>query len=213
MLKTRVKVSSINNLTEARYFAAMGAEWIGFNFDTTSIRYLSSEVAKEISGWLAGPRFLGEFGKKDAEYINTVNQSLGFEIVQTDVDLVLDVLDNKISSVMHRLAIAPDTQMVNLEHFLEERTRWTSQFLLDFTEYSFSWNMLKKEKGLSPSLLKELCEAYDILVKFDFSKDNILEIIETLKPLGIDISGSDELQTGMQAFDEVGDIMELLETY
>ena len=211
MLKTRLKVSSINNLTEARYFAAMGAEWIGFNFDSTSIRYMESGAAKEISGWLAGPRFLGEFGKQDAAYINKINKDLGFEIVQTDVDLVLDVLDNKISSVMHRLAITPDTQILTLEHFLEERTRWTSQFLLDFTQHNFSWEMLKKGKEISPSVLKELCEAYDILVKFDFSKDNILEIIETLKPLGIDISGSDELQTGMQAFDDVGDMIELLE--
>lgn len=210
MLQTRLKISSVNNLTEARYFSAMGVEWIGFDFNPESSRYVDVETAKEISGWLAGPRFLGEFGNHPVELVNEVSTTLGFEIVQTDMDLDLDHLDPKISSLIHRVKISPDVQKTALEHFLEERNRWTSQFLLDFTSNVY-WKDVEESKVLSKDFLKDLCDEYDVLLKFDFTKENVLAIVETLQPLGIDLSGGNELQTGMQAFDEVGEILELLE--
>lgn len=210
MLQTRLKISSVNNLTEARYFSAMGVEWIGFDFNPESSRYVDVETAKEISGWLAGPRFLGEFGNHPVELVNKVSTTLGFEIVQTDMDLDLDHLDPKISSLIHRVKISPDVQKTALEHFLEERNRWTSQFLLDFTSNVY-WKDVEESKVLSKDFLKDLCDEYDVLLKFDFTKENVLAIVETLQPLGIDLSGGNELQTGMQAFDEVGEILELLE--
>jgi len=210
MLKTRLKISSVNNLTEARYFSAMGVEWMGFDFNPESPRYVDVETAKEISGWLAGPRFLGEFGSHPVELVNEVSRHLGFEIVQTDIDLDLNHLDPKISSLIHKVPISANVQETALEHFLEERTRWTSQFLLDFSS-SVQWQTVKENKVLSVAFLKDLLEEYDVLIKFDFTKENVLEIVETLQPLGIDLSGSNELQTGMQAFDEVGEMLELLE--
>ena len=37
MLKTLIKVSNINNLSDARYCAGMGVEMLGFSMDELSI--------------------------------------------------------------------------------------------------------------------------------------------------------------------------------
>ena len=48
-LRTKIKISSLNNLTEARFYAAAGVEWIGFNFDPLHALFIEPEKAKERS--------------------------------------------------------------------------------------------------------------------------------------------------------------------
>jgi len=52
MLKTKVKVSKITNLSEARYCAGMGVDYL--SFPTSSVDLKSYQ---EITGWVAGPKF------------------------------------------------------------------------------------------------------------------------------------------------------------
>ena len=54
MLKTKVKVSSIENLSDARYCAGMGVEWLGFPLA------MPVEKLEEIRNWLAGVQIVGE---------------------------------------------------------------------------------------------------------------------------------------------------------
>lgn len=71
MLKLRVAALSINNLTDARYFAAYMVDWIGFNINPASQDYLDREKLMEILGWVEGPQYLlqGVEWNEDAGHI------------------------------------------------------------------------------------------------------------------------------------------------
>jgi phosphoribosylanthranilate isomerase len=64
MLKTIVKVSEVNNLSDARYCAGMGVEYIGFSMDNVPF-----EKYKEMRGWLAGVQIVGETSSNNALHI------------------------------------------------------------------------------------------------------------------------------------------------
>jgi len=60
MLKLKIAVLSINNLTDARYFAAYGVDYLGFDLNTESDDFLGFDKIKEIVEWVEGPKTLGQ---------------------------------------------------------------------------------------------------------------------------------------------------------
>ena len=52
MHKPIIYAKSVQHLTDARYFAAVGADYIGFYLETGNKEALSLAQFKEISGWL-----------------------------------------------------------------------------------------------------------------------------------------------------------------
>jgi len=58
MLRISVIALSINNLTDARYFAALGVDWLGFNINPASESYINAEQLKEIIDWVEGPSMM-----------------------------------------------------------------------------------------------------------------------------------------------------------
>lgn len=57
----QIKANAVRHLTDARYFAAQGVDWLGFCLDLGSPDYLQPQTAQTIRGWLSGPKFIGEF--------------------------------------------------------------------------------------------------------------------------------------------------------
>lgn len=68
-LKTFVKISNINNLSDARYCAGMMVDVLGFNIDPTSESFVSEGDFAEITDWVAGVKFAGEFKNASLEQI------------------------------------------------------------------------------------------------------------------------------------------------
>ena len=82
----KIKASSINNLTDARYFAAWNVEWLGFSLQAGSSNYTRPQDVKEIKEWLVGPKIVGEFGiGQSAEEIKTSVELLNLDAVQLNM--------------------------------------------------------------------------------------------------------------------------------
>ena len=60
MLKAKIKISQVNNLTDARYFSAWGVDYLGFDINSDSPHFISPPKVKEISDWIEGPTILLE---------------------------------------------------------------------------------------------------------------------------------------------------------
>lgn len=204
MLKTKLKVGSVKSLTDGRYFAAMGAEWMGFSFIEENARFIEHNEAKEIMDWLSGPRFIGEFGYSDIDKINNVSEQIGLKSIQITHSLDLSKLSSQIESLIQRIEVTADN-FDSLALIMDEQRNWTSQFVLDFSAYSTEKLLTQQE------LIADLCADYPVFLKMQFSPQNILEILENTKPFGIEILGGEELSTGLQSFEEVDEILELLE--
>jgi len=60
LLKHKVIAQNIINLTDARYFAAWGIDYMSFNTIPDSDYYISEAEIKEIKDWVEGPKCLLE---------------------------------------------------------------------------------------------------------------------------------------------------------
>ena len=60
MLKAKIKISQITNLTDARYFAAWGVDFLGFDINPESEHFTSPATVAEISEWVEGPGMILE---------------------------------------------------------------------------------------------------------------------------------------------------------
>ncbi len=66
MLKTKVKIGNVTNLSEARYCAGMGVDFLSF-----PISSVDPKMYREITGWVAGPKFGIEV---DDDNVTSVNE-------------------------------------------------------------------------------------------------------------------------------------------
>ena len=70
-LKYFVHVSSISNLSDARYCSGMMVDSLGYNFDENSNYKISTDFSKEISKWVNGVKFIAEFNNSSIlKYFN-----------------------------------------------------------------------------------------------------------------------------------------------
>ena len=87
-LKYFVYVSSVNNLSDARYCSAMMVNYLGFNLDENSKQNISIDNITQISSWINGVKLVGEFNKSSGSYINKTLQKTDFSLIQIDISNV-----------------------------------------------------------------------------------------------------------------------------
>lgn len=111
-LRTFVKVSSISNLSDARYCAGMGVDLLGFCAIEGQHGYIKPSRFQEIRGWVTGPKIVAEvYGLKDAVQIESILKDykpdyleMGLEewsvIASPSVPVILSVEDaNQLASL------------------------------------------------------------------------------------------------------------------
>ena len=183
-LKTIVKVGEITNLSDARYCAGMGVEMLGFNLDPNSESYISPKKFKEITDWVAGVKFVGEFGSMNQDDIlSTIKEyNLNFievstsnaEIIfKTDIPIILSVNDND------SIKSLPDGAVF---------------YLVD-------------SANINPGDIGSL----QVLVGGGILKQDLDSILRNASVKGIALKGSKEDNTGFKDYDELADILEELE--
>jgi len=77
-----IKAGSITNLTDARFFAAVDIDYIGFCFDPLSPDYISPQTALAIKGWIHGPQIVAEFANQDIENVLNITGYLQPDIIE-----------------------------------------------------------------------------------------------------------------------------------
>lgn len=82
--RSRIKFGSITNLTDARYAAAVYADWLGFCFIPGHSRYIEPIKAKEIIDWLSGPKMVAELGSLMPESMMSALEILMIDTVQVN---------------------------------------------------------------------------------------------------------------------------------
>ncbi|MFN0276321.1 MAG: hypothetical protein ACKVPJ_11270 [Chitinophagales bacterium] len=81
-MSLKIKAGSITNLTDARFFASYGVDYIGFCFDPLSPNYISPQQALAIKGWLHNVKIVAEFANQDAENIQGMIDFLQPDVIE-----------------------------------------------------------------------------------------------------------------------------------
>jgi phosphoribosylanthranilate isomerase len=190
MLKTKVILSHVTNLSDARYAAGMGVDFIGFSINPTSKYFVTDSDVNTIRDWLSGVGIIGEvIEKKDAE-----NYKIDYEQINSTYSL--DAFDQPILKIK-----VDDTNISNINTILSSYSQQVPFFILDLS--GLEWTEHKAE-------LETACNNNECYISAEFTPDNINEYL-TLSPEGIVLYGSQEAKPGLSNYDGIADILEVLD--
>ena len=212
MLKTKVKASSITNLTDARYFAAWEVEWLGFNLESGSENSVSPQFVNAVKDWVDGVKIIGEFGLASPNEINLAVESMNLDGVQVGMFTSLnEVSEMGNIPIIKEIIIASEISENGLNEILKNFAPHCEAFILNFDKNRISFNNIKSEKILSSAILQNFCQNYPIILSLNLDANILSEISETINPLGINVLGGEEEKVGVKSFDELDEIFESIE--
>jgi phosphoribosylanthranilate isomerase len=189
MYLTKIKLSRITNLSDARYAAAAGFDFISFCFKQDHERFISPALAKQMIGWLSHIECVGEFENESAEDINEIAELTGLSMVQLAAGYEASDISRISYPVILECHLIPDQLPENV------------------VALQIEVSGIREWKNLQPVFSKHKIIVHPL---FD-DLSQLRSLIEELPPFGLSLSGGDEQVTGMRDFDEISELLEKLE--
>jgi len=200
MLKTKVKISKINNLTDARYFAAAGVDYLGYCCNPDTEKYCSIVKIKEISEWVEGPLSVMEFDGWQSEA------------------QIEEVIEQLTTDALHFGAFATYTQDFRkpiFKDFIFENLAETSFHAL---VENCTFPVIRTQKSFKDfneselNLINNTLNATECFLDIGFGSEDISEILDRFQRLGgLILRGADEEKVGFKSFEQLDTIFEKLE--
>lgn len=202
-LKTFVKISGVNNLSDARYCAGMGVDMIGFTIDPGNEKYVSPENYREITEWLSGVKFVGECYESSAAVVEKLHNDYHPDYLQITNPTDIAPLKLLGTPLLLRISTGTIKDKDTLAQFFEKFYSDVVYFLVENDEDNYEEQIL--------DWVLDLSKKYPILLGFGINENNIMELINTSSIEGITLRGGEEIKPGYKDFDELADILEALE--
>ena len=203
-LKTFVKVSGVNNLSDARYCAGMGVDVLGFNLDNLSGEHISPEKFIAIKEWVSGVSFAAEFSLSPAQAIETQLQNYpAFDFLQVENPNDISELTHLHIPVILLVDVSKFDSAENVAKLMEEHAGSVRYFMLELGRNDTS--------TVSFEEMLALTEKYPVILGYGIDTENVSTLIEQTSIAGIALQGGDEIRPGYKHFDELADILEAVE--
>ena len=203
-LKTLVKISSVNNLSDARYCAGMGVTALGFDINPNSPGYISPEKFEEITGWVSGVQFVGELnGDISTQNINDLLQNYSLDYIEVSNKQLLPALAAMNVPVVFKLDLSEFSNGEALEELLKSTKSDIKYYLLESSQNSDNQHIINR-------LLTQSSD-YPIFLGVGVTPENVLQLIDSNPIKGIALKGGDEQRPGYRDFDDLADVLEVLE--
>ncbi len=200
-LKTKVKINRITNLTDARYCSGMYVDILGFSLEKGSAHCVSPTQFQEITGWISGIDYAGEFSDLDAYSIERllVDYPSITWIESEDLDTLVQLapLGKKL---IYRVQLEDlDALLAKIEHL---------------REYEITLHITSTNKSLTidnKSIIKELSSQLNLFLGAGITPENANSLCELPGLYGFALDGGDEIKPGLRDFDQLAAILESLE--
>lgn len=198
-LSTYVKLSTVTNLSDARYAAGMGVDALGFRLEEGQPGYVNPTQFHGITEWLAGVALVGEFLGTDPSLIREAAQEYSLDYLQVEKVEYLAELEG--ASVQLVVRLDPKN--------LENRNDLT-EYLTELSS-KVAWILIEPEGEYSNLELKEKLTSLDLplVIGFDVAVDTLKSFHTGIK--GIALKGGEEERPGFKDYEEMMDILESLE--
>jgi phosphoribosylanthranilate isomerase len=185
-LRTFVKVGSITNLSDARYCAGMGADLLGFRAVPGHDNHITPKQFQEIRGWVTGPQIVAEvYGLPDIAAWSGIQEEYRPDMIELGLQ-ELAVLSRE-PSLPYILALAPGEQVPADRH--------PTYVLIDPD---------------NPALL-QLATKYPVLVTVQ-QTSLVQSLLDGGGIRGLALQGGQEDRPGLREYNELGEILEMLDT-
>lgn len=198
-----IKAGGLNNLTNARFFASSGVQWLGFRMDPIDPSSLTLEQATEVLGWVAADGLMGEFDNRSEDEVLFLAETLHLQGVQIPYHMDASRFADKGLGVIKRLSLAsgaipmalstdnPDWFLIEMEGIGEE-----------IASNGFLFQTLKHWLNDHPLMLT---------IPADVALADM--VLDALPGVAINLVQGDELQPGWQEFSHIIDVLDHLKHY
>lgn len=180
MTKREILARSVQNLTDARYFAAWMVKYMSFDLKRDSINFIGAQNVSEIIDWLAGPLFIGDFsGHTDLEFIHRTCEELKLSGVIIDNKSLAEQLSKKMEHVFYetdKFELIQDTKIIVICKQQHQQV------------YRESGNKVYLDGNALPLKLMEALPTQ----------------------VGLGLEGGEEIKTGLKSFDQLDEIFDVL---
>ena len=197
-----VKAGSISNLSDARYCAGMGVDFLGFNCDPGQPGYIDPGLYQEIASWISGVKLTAEFRTFDAASIVHSLEDFRADLIEVSHPQLLVDLEKTGLPAMLRLPWGDQSDRLLLS-FLDQWPDNLDHLILEFRHMP---------PEIPPDPVRALLnDGAQILVAADFRADQVRSFLERWSPVGLALNGGDEVRSGERDFYALAEILEVLE--
>ncbi len=180
MLKAKIKISQITNLTDARYFAAWDVDYLGFDIHPDSEFFVSPAILKEIVEWVEGPEIVLEFdGKPEKIWLQDYEKAIGHFLLETPEDLDLGISTRTMRDENEGLVGVVARPRENWEDF----------------DISVIQALVDRE--------------IPVYLDIHFTKEQLEDIVQE-EHIGLVLRGGEEEKVGVKSYDDLDDIFDRL---
>lgn len=186
-LATFVKISAVNNLSDARYCAGMDVDQLGFVIEEGEENYVSPKDFNELAGWLSGVGFVGEVFEASTD-IKSISQAYALDAIQiAHAEQIEEAFETGLEVIFY----TADVETANA-------------ILVQYPQLSYVlYDGPTTDAIQNPS---------QTVITNGFEADNIKGILKTKAWKGIAMQGGNEIRPGYKDFDALADILEALDT-
>ncbi|MFO7257729.1 MAG: hypothetical protein DIU61_008545 [Bacteroidota bacterium] len=190
MLKTRVKVGNISNLSDARYCAGMGVDMLGYAVVPGEDGYVPEALYQDMRGWISGPATVAELYGITPE-LDLARILEGYlpdfvEVFASDLRLLENLEDPEI------IVAARDIHDVDIIRSSQQRIRY----------------VIVGHENMD--LITRLRPDFEVLLAVDPTKE-VSPILEEWDISGIALRGTAEERPGFKDYDSIARVLEELE--
>ncbi len=185
--KLQIKAGNISHLTDARYFAALGVQWLGFNFKKNKANALTLEDAKTIKNWITGPTIVAEFDTMDIDFIFERCHQLQTNWIQIPPQKNLHNLHQAYQII----------QIYNNTNFSKEAS----------THMKFAQLPMQSVEQINAAL----SVTPQIIFKIHQNLELTKHLIKNTRLTSIEIQGNNENEVGKKSFEELNELFDWME--
>lgn len=183
----------VRNLTDARYFSAMGVQWMGFPLGMES--GIPLEQIAGIIDWVEGPKYFVEVSRAQHMDIPDILQMLNVDAVMTEgvhQASVIQHLQTKVSD----LAAIPEGMP-------------GQALFIDFLHEDTAQRRLIDDPVLC-GYLRHICANRPVWVGMQWDTSTLADLLAGIAPAALVIDAGDEEVVGVKSYEEIDKLFELL---
>jgi len=199
-LKVPVKVSGVSNLSDARYCAGMGVQWLGFSVNPESPTYSSPEQFKEIASWIEGVSYVGEVHDMAAQAIAPLLDSYAIDAFEVNEEATLQALPDTGLPIFFNIDLQRFTDSNQLEQLLQAVSSRVSYFVVEG----------EADQQTIANVL-QLASQYPILLGSGVEPEVANDFITSYPLAGLALRGSEEIKPGYKDYDGLAEVLEAIE--
>ncbi len=190
-LKTKVIAAEVSNLTDARYFAAWGVDYMSYSIDESIEGFIGLDGIKEIIDWVEGPINLG--------YLSGLNIPVNIVDLYTQLKLK--------GVVCNPFIVSTEIRYLSPKIYREVVYQDDLEVTEDLLIIKLSDTPLTK----AIERLSTLALHNEVYIDGINSISDLELLLEKVNPTGIVLRGGEEEKVGFKSYDELDVLFEYLE--